>query len=374
MVETTVNLNDLAIGSLIGFGFGVFLEKGRFCFVSAFRDFIAYRDSRVMRGVMAGVIVMTIGIGLAYWLGTPKEHFWVPSFGLSGLIGGLVFGVGMTWAGGCASGSLYRAGEGYIHFWIAVAAMAASYVVFGNLFDSFFLPYYFGPLLVFRGYSPFLSWPVPPPVVSMGGIVALLLAYRLAVGNFDIFAGLLSGWKPSATDGASKTFWQKFKGPWDARLCGGCIGLLAVAWFVYSTAWSVTNPEARWVGYFLYSALGPSFFEANRYWSDVIFAGAKPSVTADMLMLAFLIIGSFAAASWSGDFKIRKPLPGRVPNAVLGGILMGFGSRMAPGCNISNTFSGLAMLSAHSLVVSLGLILGVYIATRIMFRDVGCAI
>ena len=53
---------------------------------------------------------------------------------------------------------------------------------------------------------------------------------------------------------------------------------------------------------------------------------------------------------------------------------MGFGSRMAPGCNISNTFSGLAFLSVSGFVTSLGLVLGVYIATHWMFRKVGCAI
>jgi len=373
-VAVDVSVYDIVIAGLIGFGFGVFLEKGRFCFVSAFRDFIAYRDSRVLRGVLCGVMVMTLGVGLAYWLGIPREHFWVPSFGLSGLIGGFIFGVGMTWAGGCASGSLYRVGEGYLHFWITIAVMGATYVLFGNLFDSVFLPLYFEPLLVFKGYSPFLTSNLPPPLIAGAAALALSLAYKVAVGSFDLFSGTLPGLSSSAPNGASKGLSQRLKDPWDARLCGSCIGLLAVAWFVYSSAWSITNPLARWVGYFLYTGLGAPFFEANRYWSQVIFAGSTPKVTPDMAMLALLVIGSFSAALWSGDFKIRKPAPGRLPNAILGGILMGLGSRMAPGCNISNTFSGLAMISAHSLVVSLGLILGLYLATRIMFRDVGCAI
>jgi hypothetical protein len=54
--------------------------------------------------------------------------------------------------------------------------------------------------------------------------------------------------------------------------------------------------------------------------------------------------------------------------------LMGFGARMAPGCNISNAFGGLGILSLSSAVATLGLVLGVYAATHWMFRRIGCAI
>jgi len=55
-------------------------------------------------------------------------------------------------------------------------------------------------------------------------------------------------------------------------------------------------------------------------------------------------------------------------------LLMGFGSRLAPGCNISNTLGGLSILSISGLIATLGLILGVYVTTHIMFRKVGCAV
>jgi len=43
-----------------------------------------------------------------------------PTFWLGSLLGGLVFGIGMIFAGGCASGSLWRMGEGHVKLWVAV--------------------------------------------------------------------------------------------------------------------------------------------------------------------------------------------------------------------------------------------------------------
>ena len=49
---------ELVFSILIGLGFGIFLQKGRFCFTSAFRDFFAYKDTRVLKGVLAGILTM----------------------------------------------------------------------------------------------------------------------------------------------------------------------------------------------------------------------------------------------------------------------------------------------------------------------------
>jgi len=93
-----------------------------------------------------------------------------------------------------------------------------------------------------------------------------------------------------------------------------------------------------------------------------------------MVMIASLIVGSFVAAYASGDFRIRKPKLNRVPNYAIGGLLMGVGSRLAAGCNIANLFSGIALLSVHSFIAGAGIILGVYVMTHYMYREVGCAI
>jgi uncharacterized membrane protein YedE/YeeE len=49
-----------------------------------------------------------------------------PSAGWPALLGGIIFGLGMSYSGGCASGSLWRAGEGQIKLWFAVVGFALS--------------------------------------------------------------------------------------------------------------------------------------------------------------------------------------------------------------------------------------------------------
>src|SRR2546428_7819441 len=173
---------ELVFSILIGLGFGIFLQKGRFCFTSAFRDFFAYKDTRVLKGVLAGMLTMAGGVSLAYYLGAPADRFWLPSFGLSSVIGGFVFGAGMVLAGGCASGTLYRAAQGYLHFWLVLGFTVVGYVSFAALFEPVFLPFSFEPLQVFSRASPFLLVPrTLAPLVAGGGVFPVVASFP-AVG------------------------------------------------------------------------------------------------------------------------------------------------------------------------------------------------
>ncbi len=382
-------LEILAIS--IGLGFGIFLQKGRFCFVSAFRDFFAYRDNRVLRGVIAGILTMTAGVSIAYFFGASADHFWVPKFGLSSLIGGFVFGIGMTVAGGCASGTLYRAAQGYVHYWLVLLFTILGYFVFAELFASVFLPYFFQPLQVFDGVAAFLVVPrSAAPFVSLSVVIAAAVVYRAVhrtVPRVSASAPIPKGLTPiipsnilmasrqsSEITSSSGGFLTYLRKPWSTTRCGIGIGLLASLWFVVWSTWSVTGPEARWAGFFLANIFGAQYVSSHPYWGGVIFADHGLTISPDMLMLAALMAGALLASFWSGDFRIRKANKKRIPNVILGGLLMGFGARLAPGCNISNAFGGLAILSLSSAVATLGLVLGVYVTTHWMFREVGCAL
>jgi hypothetical protein len=93
-----------------GFAYGMMLQYGRFCMASASRDLFAAGVPRMAVGVLIALIFFSI---VAVFLAaTNMSTFHAGPLGTHELIGGIVFGVGMVLAGGCASGSLYKIGEG----------------------------------------------------------------------------------------------------------------------------------------------------------------------------------------------------------------------------------------------------------------------
>ncbi|MFC6872290.1 YeeE/YedE family protein [Halobellus marinus] len=391
----------LSVG--VGLAFGILLQKARFCFVSAFRDFVAFKDTRVLKGVIAGVLVMTLFWSAQATLGYFRG-FWTPAWGLASLFGGFVFGIGMTMAGGCASGTLYRAGQGYVQFWITLLFMGVGYVLFAYAFPTL-RSVYFEPLRFGEGATLYLAFPWPPALTGVLVTAVLVLLYAFVRGRASLpdeprrgtEAG--SGTRAQATlptrsltalgvglrelGEGTRTYLRGFveddrpvaarlRDSWDARTAGIGLALVASVWFWVYGAWAITGSEAKWAGWLL--AQGGVDVGNVEYWGSVLFRGGDISVTIDMLMIAAVIVGSFLAAKASGDFRLRWPKVQRLHNPVVGGLLMGVGSRLAPGCNIANLFSGVALLSLHSLLAGLGIILGTYVMTHYLYREVGCAI
>lgn len=110
----TYAYNDyyIYLSAYLWFGliYGMCLQYGRFCFSSAFRDLFAVGVPRMVVGIMTATVCFGFVASIVTASGFSTFH---PSpSGLHSVIAGLIFGVGMVLAGGCASGSLYKAGEG----------------------------------------------------------------------------------------------------------------------------------------------------------------------------------------------------------------------------------------------------------------------
>ena len=401
-MPTLSPLGYIALSIGVGLAFGVLLQKARFCFVSAFRDFVAFKDTRVLKGVLAGVVVMTLFWSLQATLGYFRG-FWTPPWGLASLFGGFVFGVGMTMAGGCASGTLYRAGQGYVQFWITLLFMGVGYVAFAFAFPTL-RSVYFEPLRFGEGATLYLALPWPPAVTGALVAAAIVLLYAFVRGRARLpdeprggdvaadtraqaavpgrlIAALSAGLRELA-DGThdyvdavrsdDRPLSVRLRDSWDARTAGIGLALVASLWFWVYGAWAITGSEAKWAGWVL-SQAGVDVGNVE-YWGSILFRGGDISVTVDMLMVLSVVVGSFIAAKLSGDFRIRWPKRERLPNPIVGGLLMGVGSRLAPGCNIANLFSGVALLSLHSILAGAGIVLGTYVMTHWLYREVGCAI
>jgi len=122
---------------LCGIAFGVIIQRCRFCFVRGFRDPFMTGEGEVPRGIAISLMISVLGFAVLKWTGLRGEAVYVTqTFWFGSLVGGIVFGFGMVVAGGCGSGSVWRAGEGQIKLIIAVICFSLSTSLFKTLINS----------------------------------------------------------------------------------------------------------------------------------------------------------------------------------------------------------------------------------------------
>jgi uncharacterized membrane protein YedE/YeeE len=164
---------------IIGGLMGMISQRSRFCIVKAFRDPFMSGESHGAVGVMAGLLVGLVGftaiklfgIGAGETAIRAREMTWVfPHFWGKAAIGGLIFGIGMTIAGGCAVGTLWRVGEGQIKLWLA----AIGFVIVSPLSNLFIVPAIDKLLPQGMKYKNFL-----PDYIGYDGAFILVLAIIL---------------------------------------------------------------------------------------------------------------------------------------------------------------------------------------------------
>ncbi|MEA3459019.1 MAG: YeeE/YedE thiosulfate transporter family protein [Candidatus Thermoplasmatota archaeon] len=132
-----LNLTDqVLIGfTLIGLFIGIILQRSRWCIVRALREPFLTGDSEPAVAIIAGLIIGLLGFTIIKIMGIGSEmtmvgsNFWMPA-----IVGGIIFGFGMTIAGGCTVGSTWRAGEGHVKLWLSLigiiiaAPLTAEYI------------------------------------------------------------------------------------------------------------------------------------------------------------------------------------------------------------------------------------------------------
>ncbi|MFD3156948.1 YeeE/YedE thiosulfate transporter family protein [Haloimpatiens sp. FM7330] len=110
-----------AVCLILGVGIGIVLRFSRFCFAAAFREPFLIGNTKLIRAILLGMMVSTIGFALIqshYIHGKIVNYQMIPgevnSVGIHVMIGAFMFGIGMVLAGGCSSGVLMRIGEGHL--------------------------------------------------------------------------------------------------------------------------------------------------------------------------------------------------------------------------------------------------------------------
>lgn len=109
-----------AIVVIAGFVMGFTMHRSRLCFARSFREPFMTGEGTMTKAIMLGILVGIPMAALLFRIKAIDPYVPIPpTFWIGSLLGGLVFGVGMVFAGGCASGALWRMGEGHLKLWVA---------------------------------------------------------------------------------------------------------------------------------------------------------------------------------------------------------------------------------------------------------------
>lgn len=344
--------------------FGVIANKTNFCTMGAVSDWVNIGDLNRLRAWFLAIATAIIGVGILEYSGsidmslTTSNETSNPPYRsanfiwLRHLVGGLMFGVGMTLASGCGNKTLVRLGGGNMKSLVVLAIMGIA--VWWMLFSNF-------------GYNLFLQWMLPLSIdfsqhdIAGQDITAVLAGVS---GNVSPVLGLsvalLFGW--------ALLFWilsaRDFRENRELLSAGLIIGLLIViGWYVTAGAsgqalleeLDFMDQRPFFTGAQSFTFIGPSG-HVVQYLKEGFSA---IYLTFGIATLTGVIVGSFLYTlvirklriewfvTWN-DFMMHA----------IGAILMGIGGVLAMGCTIGQGITGVSTLALGSILTLVAIIAG----------------
>ncbi|MCF4151309.1 YeeE/YedE family protein [Dethiosulfovibrio sp. F2B] len=168
----------------------------------------------------------------------------------------------------------------------------------------------------------------------------------------------------------NKYYRHFLKTPWPYYAGAVILAVLNIAIFASSgKPWGVTSPFALW-GTWIYETLGGSVDT----W--VYYAGSHGKALSKGLLAnggsirnIGIIVGALLATLLASEFKIKKIKSLRqMVAAILGGLLMGYGARIAFGCNIGALFSGVASMALSGWIYLAFMFLGAFVGSKLLVK------
>ena len=326
---------------LVAAGLGVALYHGALGFTAMWRRWLAAGDGRGVRVQLWIIGLGSLGIFplIGGWLPGFSAYGAVVPLGLELVLGAALFGLGMQLANGCGSGTLYTLGGGSTKMLLTLTAF-----VVGSLIATFHLHLWY-ELPSLPAFSTVHAWGVPTALAVQA---ALLLALAFVA-------------RPKAGDDRAVGLY----------LAATALALLAVLLFwLQGRPWGVTFAFALWGGK-LYEAVGGDL-AAVPFWSaGWAQAALDRSLLADTTSVTNfgVILGALVAAALAGRFRPPLTVPWRhALAAVIGGLAMGYGARLASGCNIGALLGGTMSGSLHGWLWLLAALAGMWLGVKLRPR------
>jgi len=338
---------------ILAFIFGAVGNKTNFCTMGAVSDWVNMGDGSRMRMWLLAIAVAVLGanaLQVAGVIDLSKSIYQGPSFTwLSYIVGGFLFGVGMTLGSGCGSKTLIRIGGGSLKSLVVFVFLGiAAYMTLRGLFGAFRVD-------VLEKAS----------VTLAGGQDLPALASRTLGGAKSTWVTVLSlgiGLGLIAFVYASRDFRASF----DYTLGGVVTGLVVIGgwWVSGSLGHLAEHPETLQEAFVgtntgrmeSFSFVSPMAFslEYLMLWTD-----KSKIITYGIGSAAGVIAGSAVYALATKQFRWEGFISAEdTASHVIGGILMGFGGITALGCTVGQGITGFSTLALGSIITFVAIIAG----------------
>ena len=344
---------------IIGLLLGLTLYHASFGFTGGWRNFIERSNSSALR---AQLVMLAIAVLLFSNFINAESLFYethivgsLAPANVSLIIGSFIFGLAMQFAGGCGSGTLFTVGGGNTKMFITLV-----FFVIGSLVGTYNFTFWI-ELPTLGNISLLDEFGVINSVIIQ--LIFIILLYLIfshvdkkknnIVDHSDIFK--------------SSNF-NLIKGPWPLFL--GALLLAILNFLMLNVAghpWSITFAFGLW-GAKIADFIGINVANWD-FWNFQYPKGAlRNSIFADHTSISNfgIILGALIASSLAGSFNNKIEIkPKIILAAIFGGFFMGFGARLAFGCNIGALFSGIASGSLHGWLWFLFAFVGSYFGVRL---------
>ena len=347
MSENPVSLAPLVTGGafLLAFIFGAVGNRTHFCTMGAVSDWVNMGDLSRMRMWLLAIAVALLGasaLALGGVIDLSKSIYPGPNFTwLSYIVGGLLFGIGMTLGSGCGSKTLIRIGAGNLKSVIVYVFLGiAAYMTLKGLLGAFRVE-------VLEKAT--VTLPQGQDLPALLGVNRAILA-ALIGGALIVFV-----------------YWSKeFRSSFDYTLGGVVTGLVVVGgWYVSGVIGHVAEDPQTLQEAFVRTNTGRmesfSFVSPLAYTLEYLMFWTDKSrvITYGIASAAGVIAGSAAYALATRTFRWEGFRDAEdTANHIVGGVLMGFGGITALGCTIGQGITGFSTLALGSIITFVAIVAG----------------
>ncbi len=368
---------------LIALVMGAVVNKTNFCTMGAVSDFVNMGDTGRLRAWLFAIAMAVLGVSALEYVGLVNPDQAFPPYRGSlllfaeNVLGGLLFGIGMTLASGCGNKTLIRIGGGNLKSIVVFAIIAViAYYMINPFPDS-------DQTLM---SVLFYDW-IRPLSVDMGGAQDLgtVLAGEENAVMGRLVIGLLLG--VALLVFALKS--SEFRGNRDHLLGGLVVGLAVLAaWYVSSNIFVDADGEMVSLGeyYEQWDMLADSdegkpaagrplspqsytFINPMGQTFGYVTSGLQSSLLTFGVVAVFgVVLGSLLYALLSRSFRIEWfSSLSDVRNHVIGAVLMGFGGVLGMGCTIGQAITGVSTLAIGSMLTFGAIFLGSALTMKVQY-------